>query len=341
MDQTSDKNPINIVTIGGGKGQATILRGLRKYSYRFKLDAIVSMVDNGGSTGRLMEELRIPPFGGDFRDVMTALSTNQTLVDLFHHRYEHGSDVKGHSVGNLILLGLLEKADWNMTAAIKIACEILDISAGVHPSTTDKIHLMAKYESGEIVKGQDNIDNDLKRSYQTISQVYTEPEATGHPEALAAIEQADFIVLCPGDIYGSLLCNLVIPDIKQAISKSKAKIIYITNLMTKINQTHNWKSSRFIAEINKYLPRQIDWAIVNNGLLDEQITGQSQYASESWEMVVNDIESDQIEQTKVIKDKIWFEGQEFKRVSSDVIPRSFIRHDPAKIADIIMGIATA
>ncbi len=327
-----------IVTIGGGKGQATLLSGLRNSQDNLHLSAIVSMVDNGGSTGRFREELNIPPFGGDFKDVMTSLSNNQALVDLFHHRYEHGNDIKGHTVGNLILLGLLEKAEWDIPEAIKVARKILSINAHIYPSTLDKVHLVAEYKDGEVVEGQDQIDNNLDRKFQTISKIATNPVANVYEPAARAIEEADLIVLCPGDLYGSLLCNLVVPGIKEAIGRSKGKIVYITNLMTKVNQTHGWKASQFIDEINSYLSRPIDYAVINTGKLSTDITGSTQYASEHWEMVENDIEGSQYGETKVIQDNIWFEGQEYKRVVSDVIPRSFIRHNPAKLTEITLNI---
>jgi len=334
------KNPINLVTIGGGKGQGTILQGLRKYNYRLAISAIVSMVDNGGSTGRIREELQIPPFGGDFKDVMTSLSWNQTMIDLFQHRFEAGSEIKGHTVGNLILLGLLEEANWDIPKAISIAREILDIKAEIFPSTLDLVHLVAKYEDGTVVVGQDEIDNNLDKKFHTIVETYTDPVAKGYMGAVDAIKQADIIVLCPGDLYGSLLCNLVIPEIKAAIAASSGKIAYVTNLMTKVNQTHGWGASRFISEVQRYLPRDIDFAIINNGELEETVAGGSQYKEENWEMVRDDISAQTIGNTKILADKIWWEGQEFRRISTDVIPRSFIRHDPNKIADMIMGLIT-
>lgn len=345
----SNPNPLKLVSIGGGKGQAAILGGLKKYNYRLDLAAIVSMVDNGGSTGRLSEELGIPPFGGDFKDVLTALTHNQTMIDLWQHRYERGSDIKGHTVGNLILLGLLEQSNWDIPKAIEIAREILDISAQVYPSTLDRVDLVAKYSDGDIVKGQDEIDNSLEKQYKTISKVYTEPAGQAYEGATQAIREAHVILLCPGDLYGSLLCNLVIPGMQEAIAESQGKIIYITNLMTKINQTHNWGASRFIAEVQKYLPRPIDYALVNSGDLSGDAAGRDQYKEEHWEMVQDDTDSNTSgrsalteagvsPETKIIADKIWHEGKEFRRVSSDVIPRSFIRHDPAKIAEMVMGL---
>lgn len=335
MEDTS-KN--KLVTIGGGKGQAAILRGLKQFSYRLDISAIVSMVDDGGSTGKISKELEIPPFGGDFKDVLTALSHNKALVKLWHHRYEHGSEIKGHTVGNLILIGLLEQADWNIPEAIKIARQFLDISASVYPSTLGKTDLVAKYEDGDIIKGQNEIDNNLEKKFKEIIEVFIEPKVEAYDGAVEAIKNAEVIVLCPGDIYGSLICNLVVPGISEAIAESQAKIVYITNLMTKVNQTHNWAASRFITEIQKYLPRKIDYAIINDGELPETSAGAEQYKAEHWEMVECDIDSEIFSNhTKVIKGLISYEGKEFKRVSSDVIPRSFIRHDPKKIAEIIVG----
>lgn len=336
-----DTSKLNLVTIGGGKGHASILSGLIRYSYRLDINAIVSMVDDGGSTGIISQELGIPPFGGDFKDVLTALSHNKTMVDLWQHRYERASQIKGHTVGNLILIGLLEAANWDMARAIDVAREMLDIQANVYPSTTDKVALVAEYNDGEIVEGQDAIDNNLEQRYKTIVKAFTKPTGNAYPEAVSAIEQADAIVLTPGDMYGSLICNLVIPGIKQAIKRNKqAKLIYITNLMTKVNQTHGWAASRFIDEVNKYTGRPVDIAIVNNDMLEHEQEKRKRYSEEHWEMVETDIEADAYKGVKVVQDRLWYEGEEFKRVSSDVIPRSFIRHDPAKIAELIMGLIT-
>lgn len=330
-----------VVTIGGGKGQSTVLQGLKNYNGRIHISAIVSMVDDGGSTGRLSEELGIPPFGGDFKDVMTGLSRDKTMINLFHHRYEYGTDIKGHTVGNLMLLGLLEQCQWDIPKAISLAKKILTIEADIYPSTVDRVKLVAEYKDGSVVKGQDEIDNNLEKKFQTITNLNTEPIANVYEPAAEAIRKADAIVLCPGDLYGSLLCNLVVPGIKNAIAESKAQIIYITNLMTKVNQTHDWQTSQFIHEVQRYLPRKIDYAVVNTGLLPRDIAGLEQYKEEHWEMVKNDIPGEDFEGTKVVGESIWYEGQEFRRVSTDVIPRSFIRHDPQKIAALVMDIIKA
>lgn len=337
--QNTTPGKLNLVTIGGGKGQGTILSGLKDHQDKFNISAIVSMVDNGGSTGKLRKEIGIPPFGGDFRDVMTALSDDEILNELFHHRYEHGKDVKGHTVGNLVLLGLLEQVEWDIPKAIELVKKILKLEAEIYPSTLDQLHLVAKYGDGTTIVGQDEIDNNFDKRFQEIEKIDTEPVGKAYEPAAEAIRNADLIVLCPGDIYGSLLCNLVIPGIGEAIGESKGKIVYVVNLMTKVNQTHGWPASRFIEEISKYIPRRPDYAIVNNQGLTEDVKGLDQYKEESWEMVESDITGEEYKGTKVLQDKIWWEGKEFRRVSTDVIPRSFIRHDPYKIAKMLLEIA--
>jgi uncharacterized cofD-like protein len=327
-----------IVTIGGGKGQGTILQGLCDLQQELDISAIISTFDNGGSTGRLRQELQIPSFGGDFRDVMTGLSKNQALVELFQHRYESGSEIKGHSVGNLILLGLLEMSDWNMPKAIKIAKKILGLKAEILPSTLDNVNLVAEFEDRSVIEGQNQIDDDMAREYSKITNIYTYPVATAYKGAIKAIKDADAIILCPGDLYGSLLCNIVVKGISGAIQSSKASLVYIVNLMTKVNQTKGWKSSDFVKEVQKYLPRKIDYAIINTAKLSASSACQKRYKQESWGIVKNDLKGTEYKGTKLIKGSFSLERKEFKRVSSDVIPRSFIRHDPAKIASIIMDL---
>src|SRR5690606_17489478 len=130
----------------------------------------------------------------DFRDVMTGLCKREELVDLFQHRYERGTDIRGHSVGNLILLGLLEQSDWDMIKAIEKAKKILEIDADIFPSSVDNVHLMAELEDGTVLKGQNMIDDDTARVYQKIKRIYTEPESNAHPKAVEAIENADAII---------------------------------------------------------------------------------------------------------------------------------------------------
>ncbi len=323
-----------IVTLGGGTGSLMILSGLRPFE-DIEVATILAMADDGGSTGRMREEFEMPSFGGDFRDALVGLAENEQLAKIFMHRFERGKELKGHSVGNIILLGLFEATKGNMPEALKIAHDILRVRGRVYPSTTESIDLGAEYEDGTIVESQNEIDNTTSASARTIKRAYLTPtNPKAYPDAIRILQEADKIVLGPGDLYSNIVANLLVDGIADAINKSKAQKIYISNLMTKFNQTHGWKASDFVAEVKKYLGGELDYVIVNDSPLPEEIN--KRYADEKWEMVEDDIKTGN--GYSVIRDKLWLEGQEFKRVSSDVVPRSFIRHDPEKIAEIIVRI---
>ena len=333
--------PQKIVTLGGGTGSLMILTGLRPYK-RAEVATILAMADDGGSTGRMREEFEMPSFGGDFRDALVGLAENEQLAKIFMHRFERGTELKGHSVGNLILLGLFEATKGNIPEALDIAHDILRVRGKVYPSTTESIDLGAEYEDGTIVESQNEIDNTTGMSPKTIKRAYLTPSnPKAFPAALKIIAEADKIVLGPGDLYSNIVANLLVDGIADAINKSKAKKIYLCNLMTKFNQTHGWKASDFVTEVKKYLGGELDYVIVNNAELPEDLT--KKYADEKWEMVQDDM-GDSLPAVrhgngvKIIHDKLWLEGTEFKRVSSDVVPRSFIRHDPKKIAKIIVDL---
>jgi uncharacterized cofD-like protein len=323
-----------IVTLGGGTGSLMILSGLRPFE-NIEVATILAMADDGGSTGRMREEFEMPSFGGDFRDALVGLAENEQLAKIFLHRFERGKELKGHSVGNIILLGLFEATKGNIPEALNIAHDILRVRGKVYPSTTESIDLGAEYADGTIVESQNEIDNTTSMSPRTIKRAYLTPDKPkAFPQALKILAEADKIVLGPGDLYSNIVANLLVDGIADAINKSKAKKIYISNLMTKFNQTHGWKASDFVAEVKKYLGGELDYVIVNDSPLPEEIN--KKYANEKWQMVPDDIKDSK--EYKVIHDKLWLEGQEFKRVSTDVVPRSFIRHDPKKIAEIIVGI---
>jgi uncharacterized cofD-like protein len=281
----------------------------------------------------MREQFEMPSFGGDFRDALVGLAENEQLAKIFTHRFERGNELKGHSVGNIILLGLFEATKGNIPEALDIAHKILRVRGKVYPSTTESIDLGAEYMDGTIVESQHEIDNVTSLSPKTIKRAYLTPDKPkAFEEAIRILKAADKIVLGPGDLYSNIVANLLVDGIADAINNSKAKKIYICNLMTKFNQTHGWKASDFVTEVKKYLGGPLDYVIVNNAELPLDLT--KKYANEKWEMVEDDLgDSNGI---KIIHDKMWLEGTEFKRVSSDVIPRSFIRHDPQKIAEIIV-----
>jgi uncharacterized cofD-like protein len=318
-----------IVTLGGGTGSLMLLTGLRSYE-DVDVATIMAMADDGGSTGRMRAEFDMPAFGGDFRDALVGLAENESLAKVFMHRFEKGNELKGHSVGNIVLLGLFETTNGDIPKALEIAHDILRVRGKVYPSTTESINLTCEYDDGSILDSQHKIDNTSEKNGRRITNTFLNPQPKAYKEAIEVIMSADKIIMGPGDLYSNVIANILVDGIADAINKSKAKKIYICNLMTKYNQTHGMTSSDFVKEVTKYLKGNLDYVIVNNSPLPDEIN--EKYAEEQWHMVVDD--TDDKSDYKVIRDKVWLEGQEFKRVSSDVVPRSFIRHDPKKLAEI-------
>lgn len=252
-----------IVVIGGGTGTFVVLSALRNCKVPLHLTAIVTMADSGGSTGRLRDQYGVLP-PGDIRRALVALSgASNTLRELFNYRFETG-DLKGHSFGN-IFLSTLEKVTGNFGNAVKEAARVLNINGEVIPVTLDNINLCAELADGNIVRGETNIDIPRHDPTIPIKKVWLEPRAQINPEARRAILAADMIVIGPGDLYTSLIPNLLVRGVAPAIKKSRAKKVYVCNLMTKSGETHGFKARDFLDVVEKHLGRGIlGWAIFNN-----------------------------------------------------------------------------
>lgn len=244
-----------IVIIGGGTGTFTVLVGLKKYPV--KLSAIVSMMDDGGSSGRLRDEFGILP-PGDIRCCLLALASedldNRLLRCLFEYRFGKGIGLSGHSFGNLFLTALTDILK-SETQAIQVAGQILKIKGEVLPVTLDNVRLCARLEDGTVVKGETNIDIRRVRPELAILDIFLDGQAVIYQRAREAIERADVILLGPGDLYTSILPNLLVEGVNEAVLNSKAKLFYVVNLMTKHGETDGFTASDFIREIKKYLGR--------------------------------------------------------------------------------------
>jgi len=219
-----------IVTIGGGTGHYTILRGLKNYDVN--LVAIVSVVDNGGSSGKLRMEFGILP-PGDIRNCLLALAEDirlGDLKDLFNYRFQGEGSLANHNLGNLILTALTHKYG-DVGQAIKAASNILGIGGEVLPVSVDNTNIHAETFSGKKLKGQLEVSYPDKN--EKIKSVWLEPQANIYRESANAIRQADLIVICPGDLYGSIIPNFLVKGFKEVIQRSNAKIIYVCNLVTK------------------------------------------------------------------------------------------------------------
>lgn len=248
----------NIVTMGGGTGLSTLLRGLKHYSRN--ITAVVTVGDDGGSSGVLREELKvIPP--GDIRNCIVALSDEaETLSSIFQYRFSEGS-LKGHSLGNLFLAALFDIHEGNIPESTKSASRVLRSGGRVLPSSQDPLHLCAKYTDDSTIEGESNIPQEGK----AIKKVYHKGDKVkALPEVLKAIEQAEYIVLGPGSLFTSIIPNLLLKDIVFAIKKSKAKVLYVCNL-TEDRETRDYMASDFVDAIHRHTKENIiDYILVND-----------------------------------------------------------------------------
>ena len=256
------KSNKKIVVIGGGTGVFTMLSSL-KHDFE-DLSAVVTMADNGGSTGILREEFGILP-PGDIRRALIALSSsdNKILSQLFSYRFQEGSGLSGHSFGNLMLTAL-ERVTGSFDKAIEEAGKILSISGSVVPVTSEETSLIAELEDGSIIKGENNIDIPKHDGNLKIQKIWLEPAVSLNPKARAVIMSADAIMIGPGDLYTSLIPNLLAKGMNEALGQAKGKKIYFINLMTKFGETSGFKASDFVRTVEQYLGSDVlDFAVVN------------------------------------------------------------------------------
>ena len=315
-----------IVVIGGGTGIHNLLRGLKKYTS--DIIAIVTMMDSGGSSGTLRDEFgQLPP--GDVRQALVALSptdrSSLILRQLFNYRFSKGGGLEGHSFGNLFLTALTEITG-GTDKAIEEAGKILGIKGRVLPVTLTHSHLSAKLVDGTEIVGETNIDVRTEKPDVKIDYVYLDPKAYVYKPVLEEIDSADVIVLGPGDLYTSIVPNLLVDGVAEAINFSKAKKVYVCNLMTKHGESDGFKASDFIKEIRSYLEEgKLDFVVVNSGVLPEKMV--QRYTREKAETVIVDI--DQV-----------------KKLTKNVIAKplatagTLLRHDTGKITRIIIDIAS-
>ncbi len=324
-----------IVVIGGGTGSFTVLSGLKKLP-NIDLTAVVASTDSGGSTGRLRDEFGFLPVG-DIRQCLVALAENKEeqmlLRKLFNYRFDKGEDgLKGHNLGNLFMTALRDILG-DEIKAIEEAKKLFNVKGDIYPVTLEKCDLVAEYENGEVIEGQHNIDkpgfpHDCR---QRITKFYTKPKVKSHKKVKEVILNADLIIIGPGDLYTSLIANLIINNISSYIRKTKAKLIYVLNLTTKFGQTFGFKASNHLNEIEKYLSRKVDHILINSTPLPKDIL--DKYKLESAFEVINDLNKDS---RAIIAD--FLATEKIQTVKGDMLKRSLIRHDGNKIAETIKNL---
>ena len=254
-----------VVVLGGGTGLSTLLRGLKQFP--LDITAIVSVCDDGKSTGILRKEFNIPAVG-DIRRVIVSLSETEPLIEkLFNYRFSTSSDLNNHTVGNL-LLAALANISGNMSDGIESLSKVLNLKGKVLPLTEDNVTLMGKMEDGTIIEGEHNITQDNRK----ILDVFYKEEPDVTPEAIEAVKNADLIILSMGSIFTSIIPNLICKQMKDAIDASKAKVMYVCNMTTQPGETDDFKVSNHIKLLNSYLGnKKIDVVVVNNGHIDSEV----------------------------------------------------------------------
>ena len=264
-----------VVAIGGGTGLSMLLRGIKKYTSN--ITAVVTVGDDGGSSGRLRNEMGILP-PGDIRNCIAALGDDEDLItELFQYRFKTGEGLEGHSFGNLFLTALCAITG-NMVKAIKESANVLNIRGVVLPATLDDMKLGAEFEDGRVVHGESSIPE----ANGQIKQLFTEPaNCTALPEAINAIGEADLIILGPGSLYTSVIPNLLVNGIVEAILKAKAKKIYVCNIMTQPGETTDYTVASHVNALLKHAKGKkiIDAVLVNNRLPDNISEGYAQSGS--------------------------------------------------------------
>ncbi len=308
-----------IAALGGGTGLPVLLRGLKKYTSN--ITAIVTVADDGGSSGRLRGEFGILP-PGDIRNCLVALAETETLMEkLFHYRFGQGEGLAGHSLGNLLITALADITG-DFQTAIKEASHVLKVRGQVLPSTLDQVTLNAELTNGTHVFGESKVsqvDTPLKRVFLTPSFCKVVPEA------VAAIRQADLILLGPGSLFTSVLPNLLVPGITTAINQSRAVKCYICNIMTQPGETTNFKASDHLSAIYNHAGIDcIDYILVNNKRIAQ--VNLEKYAREGARPVVVDERALQKMGVRVLRRDLLDEQE-------------LVRHDAQKLASTVLSIA--
>ncbi len=327
----SGSTPLRVVAIGGGTGLSTLLRGLRRHvavpgqpasehSQIADLAAVVTVTDDGGSSGRLRKDFKmLPP--GDLRNCMVALSEEEdVLAQLFAHRFQASGALKGHNFGNLFVAALTEITG-DFAHAIQLASKILSTRGRIYPVTTANATLVARMDDGSLVRGETNITASRRR----IAELLLDPPgAAAVPETLEAIERADLITVGPGSLYTSLITNLLVQGIPSALARARGTRVYICNLMTQANESLGLTASEHIARIYDHAHAPVfDYAIVNTAPFSPETI--ARYARENAAPIVADI--DRIEALGV------------RCIAGDFASEeSVVRHDSARVTAELLAL---
>lgn len=336
MDSPFGNDEVKIVVIGGGTGSFTLLSALKEHTSR--IAAIVNMADDGGSTGVLRDELGVLP-PGDVRQCLVALSDSPKIRDLFSYRFEEGT-FGGHSFGNLFLTAL-EKTTGSFADAIDTASEVLRVNGTVIPVTYDNVRLKMTWPKGTLtLRGERVIDADHFKNDPRKAKLSLEPAAVVNPLAIRAIEQADLVVIAPGDLYTSLGPLLIVDGIGDALRRTSATVVYVCNLVTKHGQTNGFTVSDHVKEIERFGGGGfLDCVVYNSQIPSRRIL--ERYQSENDYLVAVDAAELHRQPYQAIGGNYLGQVASYNHTAETYLPvtRSLIRHNQVTVASTLMAIA--
>lgn len=319
----------NVVAIGGGTGTFPVVTALK--SLNTNISAIISVSDSGGSTGRIRDEFGFQPVG-DLRQSLAALANEngqEWIQKILLYRFSKGSGLVGHNLGNLILTALQDMTG-NTTQSLEIAEKIFNLDGKVIPVTTSNVNLKIHYQDGSEAIGEHILDdqNNYPKKIEKISLI---PDCVLNPIAEKSFLEAELIIIGPGDHYASILSTLVVPGIKNAFGKSKAKVMYISNLMTRRTQTHEMSISDHLNEIEEAIGKKVDYILINDFEIPKKIL--EVYANDQEFPVVDDLNGDK----RIVRADLIF-SKFISNKENDTVHRSYLRHDANKIQKVLENI---
>jgi len=325
---TNERRP-KIVVIGGGTGTYTVLSGLKDLNV--DITAVVTMADSGGVAKVERDEFGILP-NSDIRKAILALTSKDspdTLNKLFSYRFYQGVGISGYTFGNFFLAALTDILD-SQIKAIEYASKILECKGKVLPVSIDKTNLVATLEDESQILGETNIDNPNHDGQKRIKNLTLIPKAEIYPETKKAISQADIIVIGPGDLFTSIIANLIVGGVKKSIAQSKAKKVYIVNLIAKYGETYRYSALDHVKEVEKYLGKNVlNYVLINKNGLPKRVI--NNYRKERGYPVIDDLKNGCY---KIIRKDLLAKG--VVKGNKDKLKRSLVRHDSKKLAKTLI-----
>ena len=308
---------VRVVTIGGGTGSSVLLRGLKRYADRIDITAIVTTFDDGGSSGRLRDEFEVPALG-DLRRCIAALLpeyAEYSVIDgMLEHRFGSVGSLDGHSLGNLMLLGMWQRYG-SLSDAIDSMASSLNLAGRVLPVSDEPSHLRAELKDGTLIQGESAVGDHNEELFDA-SRIYLEPPVSANPNALTAIRNADVVVLGPGDLFASVIPNLLPDGVIEAISQTSCRILQVCNIAMKAGEAGTYAASDFVKSVNRYLrkgDKRVDAILVNKAELGTPQDIRPVECDDEVRVLVNDVLA--------------------RRLSDEIAPR---RHDSDKLAAALM-----